>query len=143
MRKFILRSSILTLAAIFSLGFLAPFYAHADEEVTTVNASEGEQTDEKKLGTNISLSPVSKVLQISSNSVYEDHISVTNDGENDMQIEVYAAPYSYVYSEDDDTYKLGFNKENSFTQITRWITFKNSNGEYVKIQLLPLRQKPH
>lgn len=93
--------------------------------------AEGEEA-ENKSGTSISLSPVSKVLSISSNSKYEDAIEVKNDGTNKLEVEVYAAPYSYVYSEDEDSYKLGFSKENSFTQITRWITFKDNGGSWVK-----------
>ena len=92
-------------------------------------------------GTNISLSPVSKVLQLSSKSVYEDTMAVKNEGDSDMEIEVYAAPYSYVYSKEDDTYKLGFSSENSFTQITRWITFKDSGGNYVNKAKYTI--KPH
>ena len=80
--------------------------------------------------TNISLMPVSKVLQIASNSTYEDTVTVNNDGDEDMEVEVYAAPYSYVYSEEEDVYKLGFSHENNFTQIKRWISFENSNGEW-------------
>ncbi len=83
-------------------------------------------------GTSISLMPVSKILQIASNSTYEDVMTVTNDGDAPIKIEVYAAPYSYIYSESEDAYKLGFNTDNNFTQIARWITFKDSSGEWVK-----------
>ena len=97
--------------------------------------SEGtaEQTQETSSGsTSISLTPVSKVLQLASNSEYKDTFTVGNDGDALMRIEVYAAPYSYVYSEASDTYQLGFNNANNFTQITRWIRFKDSDGNYVE-----------
>ncbi|MBR3052293.1 hypothetical protein IKG60_01575 [Candidatus Saccharibacteria bacterium] len=116
------------IAAFFIVGTISPLRTFADDE-------SNEQTSEKageSGGTSISLMPVSKVLQISKSSEYEDTMTVTNDGDERINIEVYTAPYSYVYSEDDDTYKLGFNRENSFTQITRWIKFKDSNGEWQK-----------
>ena len=99
--------------------------------------AEGEGSEEQpntiqETGASISLMPVSKVLQISSNSSYEDQISITNDGDDKMEIEIYAAPYSYVYSEEDGSYRLGFNSENSFTQIARWISFDNGKGEWSK-----------
>ncbi len=96
-----------------------------------VAPSSAEEKGETTGGTNISLSPVSKVLQLSSNSTYEDKFEVKNEGDNNMEIEVYAAPYSYIYSEEEDAYKLGFSKENSFTQITRWISFKDAGGNWV------------
>ena len=81
--------------------------------------------------TSISISPVNKVLQLEASSVYDDTFKVTNNGAGDMEFEVYASPYSYTYSEEEDEYQLGFSAENNYTQITRWITFKNKDGEYV------------
>lgn len=96
--------------------------------------SEGEEnSDENKtVGTSISISPVSKILQLAANSVYEDTFTVSNNGNTDMKFETYAAPYAYTYSEADDSYQLGFSKENTYTQITRWITFKQTDGTYAE-----------
>ncbi|MBR3131851.1 hypothetical protein IKG33_00330 [Candidatus Saccharibacteria bacterium] len=110
----------------FGINYNPGAYAEGEEESETSESSEAVKT-----GASISLMPVSKILQISSNSEYKDKITVANDGDNDMKIEVYAAPYSYVYSEEENVYKLGFNKENNFTQIVRWIKIKDSNGNYV------------
>ncbi|MBO7718213.1 hypothetical protein J6S37_01815 [Candidatus Saccharibacteria bacterium] len=118
MKKIIARISALSLAVIFGLVFVTLGNAYADEE--------GAST-----GTSISLTPVSKILQISSNSTYDSNFEVKNDGGSPIRVEVYAAPYSYVYSDEEDTYKLGFNNENNFTQISRWITFRNNDGDYV------------
>ncbi len=115
-----------SLAIIAGFSLLIPTNSYADEE--TQNTEETAATEEG--GASISLSPVSKVLQLSSGSIYEDSFDVTNKGKSDMRIEVYAAPYSYVYSEEINEYQLGFSKENNFTQIARWIKFQNSNGEY-------------
>ncbi|MBR0465423.1 hypothetical protein IJJ02_01380 [Candidatus Saccharibacteria bacterium] len=121
MKKITYKLLSLALVLGFGVGFLSalPVWAEDSEE------------NSEAVGTSISLSPVSKVLELSSKSTYDDSVQIKNDGKNDLDVEVYAAPYSYVYSEDDDVYKLGFNKENSFTQITRWITFKDSGGSWV------------
>ena len=93
-------------------------------------SAEGEGEETPGVGTSISLTPVSKILQISSEKTYDDTFSVNNDGADPIKIEVYAAPYSYVYSNEEDLYKLGFTNENNYTQISRWITFKDNNGNY-------------
>lgn len=128
MRKSFSRVLAAGAVTLLGLGLLAPVYTYADEE-SQDSASEDAA---KSTGTSISLTPVSKILQLSSSSTYEDKFTVSNDGSAPLKIEVYAAPYSYVYSNEEDAYKLGFNKENNFTQITRWITFKDDSGNYVK-----------
>ena len=96
-------------------------------------AEDGNEADEiTKAATSISISPVNKVLRLEPNSVYEDSFKVTNNGSEAMDFEVYASPYSYTFSETDNEYRLGFNRENNYTQIVRWITFKDKNGSFVK-----------
>ena len=128
-KKHSLKKLMVALMAFLMLGaFAGGGVAWADEE----SGGDGAEEAAKVSGTNIGLMPVSKVLQISSESSYEDKITITNDGNEEIEVEVYAAPYSYVYSEEDGIYRLGFNKENNFTQIVRWITVKNDKGEWVK-----------
>ena len=117
-----IRIVAMSIALLLLAGVLMPVRVFAEGE------EESEETESS--GTSISLMPVSKVLQISGGSNYEDTVTVTNDGDDKIDIEVYAAPYSYVYSEQDNVYKLGFSQENRFTQITRWITFEDTNGEW-------------
>lgn len=107
--------------AILGCGFWA-LNAHADDNT--------EQTDAPK--TSLTLSPVSRTLTIASNQTYDGTMNVTNDGDGEMKIEVHASPYSYIYSSEEDLYKLGFNSQNNFTQISRWITIKDKNGNYVE-----------
>ena len=124
MRSIIQKFSVTVLAAMLCAAF-----------ITTTNGfcEDGDgANDNQTIGTSISISPVSKILQLSASSVYEDSFSVSNNGSSDMKFEVYAAPYSYSYSETDDSYQLGFNKENTYTQITRWITFKQADGNYAE-----------
>ena len=106
---------------VFGLNFVSVPGVYADEEETS-NVG----------GTSISLEPVSTILQIASDETYTKTFKVNNDGDGEMRIEVYAAPYSYVYSDEEEQYKLGFTNENNYTQISRWITFEDSNGNYVE-----------
>ena len=120
MKRFAKGALIFSLITLFSFGTLANS-TYADEEEANTST-----------GTSISLEPSSRTMQISSDSVYESSFKFKNDGENELTIEAYAAPYAYVYSEDDDLYKLGFNHENNFTQIARWITIMDDSGNYVE-----------
>ena len=101
-----------------------PINTYADEEEA--------KPDDTQSATSISLTPVSKIFQIASSSTYDNKINIKNDGSSSIKVEVYAAPYSYVYSEEEDLYKLGFSNESKFTQISRWITFKDASGNYVE-----------
>ena len=131
---------VLTIWAVALLlgGAVVATGVYADEEanLTETNSEEtsSEESSEENTiaGTNISLMPVSKILQLSPNTMYEDKMTVSNDGNEPIEIEVYTAPYSYTFSEDEGIYKLGFSAENNYTQIVRWITFDNGNGEWVK-----------
>lgn len=123
MRSLVKKFSVVAVVALM-LGitvFNGNIYADETEEANTQDAA-----------TSISISPVSEVLQLSPSSVYDDVFKVSNNGDSPMDFEVYAAPYAYIYSEDEEAYKLGFSKENNYTQITRWITFKDVNGNYVE-----------
>ncbi len=123
------KSILFGFIVVLLIGILAPTLVHAEgEEATDGNAEQKPQIS----GTSISLMPVSKVLQISPSSEYEDTMTVNNDGEEEIEIEVFAAPYAYIYSEEEQMYKLGFNMETNFTQITRWISFKKNDGSWDK-----------
>ncbi|MBR3180386.1 hypothetical protein IKF57_02560 [Candidatus Saccharibacteria bacterium] len=117
MKKSILKFLTLGLITIFSLGIFVPA-THAEDTPT--------------LGASITLQPVSKTMEIQSDAIYDSSFQITNDGDAAIRIEVYAAPYSYVYSESDDTYKLGFSNENNFTQLSRWITIQDTSGNFVE-----------
>ena len=124
MKKFLVKSLLTALVVFFGVVFCGPnIYAEGEEESTE---------EKKSFGASISLTPVSKVFQIASGSTYDSTFEVKNEGDSEMKIEVYAAPYSYVYSDAEDTYKLGFNNENNYTQISRWIQIKDTEGNYVE-----------
>ncbi len=125
MKRKCLSALVFVLMLSFGVGSSLIKTTYADEEGGSDGSAEAPATS-------ISLTPVYSVMQISSDSTYTDSFEVKNDGGNKIEIEVYAAPYSYVYSENEDAYKLGFNKENNFTQITRWISFKDNGGSWSK-----------
>ncbi len=130
MKDFLKRFAVVVAAGMFSLSaltLLLPSSTYAED-----NQDTEEDTRELVDGTSISISPVSKVLQLDPNSTYDDILKVSNDSKEPVTFEVYAAPYSYVYSEENDSYSLGFSSENSYTQITRWISIKDTNGNYAK-----------
>ena len=120
MRSLVSKISVFLLA----LGLGVIFVANSSTGVY----ADGEES--QNAATSISISPVSKILQIAGSSTYEDSLKISNNGGSPMEFEVYAAPYAYIYSEEDNAYRLGFNKENTYTQLSRWITFKNTSGAY-------------
>ncbi len=93
-------------------------------------AEENSENASAEAKTGLTLKPLSKTIQISSSSSYDGTFNVKNDSSEAIKIKVYASPYSYVYSEDEDIYKLGFNNETNFTQISRWITIADKDGNY-------------
>ena len=124
-QRLFINTVVASLVAVLGFGFFA-FNAYAEgEEQNTDN------TEDSTPKTSMTIMPVSRTLQISSDSTYDGTLTVTNDGDEELKVEVYAAPYSYVYSDEEDVYKLGFNNETNFTQISRWITVKDKNDNYV------------
>ncbi len=116
-----LKVLLLSLVLLFGVGFV-PAAVYADDGET--------EGDSVTAATSISLTPTNKTYMLASGSVYDDSFTVTNDSDSEMRVNVYAAPYSFVYSEEEDLYKLGYTHENDYTQIIRWITIKNDAGDY-------------
>ncbi|MBQ6375548.1 hypothetical protein IJJ37_01270 [Candidatus Saccharibacteria bacterium] len=116
------------LGVFLMFGGIGNVYAEGEEE----NSGDETTTEMEEAATSISISPVSKVLELKPDTVYDDFFKITNNSKNPLKFEAYASPYSYTYSDTDDEYQLGFNHENTYTQITRWITFRDAEGNYVK-----------
>ena len=119
MKKSLLKISLAAVVFLFGSIFCQNFSALAED-------------NNKTTATSISISPVNNILQLEPDTEYEDTFTITNNSEAEMKFEVYAAPYSYVHDDVQNIYKLGFNQENSYTQIVRWITFKNTAGNFVE-----------
>ena len=131
MRKTAISMMVASVVGLFGIGI---FVANTFAEENTENESNAPATS-------MTLMPVSTTLSLSSDSTYDGTMTVTNDGDTDMKVQVYATPYFYVYSENDDSYKLGFNTENNYTQIARWITVKDSSGKYVEKPTFTIKPK--
>ena len=119
---------VATVALLFSVStslLASSAYAEDDQNI---------EDDTKELidGTSIGISPVSRVLQLDPSSNYDGILKVSNDSKDPVTFEVYAAPYFYVYSEESDSYSLGFTSENNYTQLARWIKIKDTNGSYTE-----------
>ena len=130
-----MKNSIRKFTAIISAAVLL-FSISTSLLVNLAHAEEGQNIEDetRKLidGTSISISPVSRILQLDPNSNYDSTIKVINDSAEPATFEVYAAPYFYVRSEDGSTYSLDFSTENSYTQISHWISIKDADGNYTK-----------
>lgn len=123
-----IHSKITALALATVLGF------SAFQGVNVFAEGEEQQIDQASLeaATSISISPVSKILQLEANKTYEDAFKVSNAGSQPLKFEVHVSPYAFTQEEGSEDYKLGFNRETAYTQMTRWITFKDANGNYVE-----------
>ena len=131
MKKFLITAVLAGLVAGLGFGFwtVNTYADESNDNADNTESAAGTEVEAPK--TSLTLTPTSRTLQITSNSSYDGTMSVTNNGTEEMRVDVYPAPYSYVYSEDEDLYKLGFNNETNFTQIMRWITIKDPDGNYV------------
>ncbi len=120
MKRNIVSTLAISVMTILSLGFfVGQVYA------------EDEGTSEEVAGTSIRLSPANFVVQLPPDTVVENTFEIKNEGDSEIKVEVYASPYSYVYSDEEEQYKLGFANDNNFTQLSHWMTFEDSAGDYV------------
>ena len=128
MNKIFSRVAYICAVAACLIGISGTTAVYADDNES------GDQSAPKILlyGSEISISPISEIVQLSSETPYDGTFKVTNDGDDSVNFEVFVAPYSYIYSEEDSSYALGFTNENNYTQITRWTRIKDTNGNYVK-----------
>ena len=116
---------VLTTLAVVGLAiFGATGLAQAEGE-------EGEAAPVDDGRISISISPVVENFQLRSSSTYNGVMHVTNNGNKAFRFEVYSAPYTFSQGEDSNDYSPNFSKENNYTQIARWITIKDAEGNYV------------
>lgn len=128
MKKII--SLALAAALLFSGVVNSAELAHAEES-----------NDAALMPTNLQVSPTNLTITLAGGDVLSGKsnkcpdaieagcaIEVKNIGSEKFRYRVYAAPYSVSGS----NYDLSFDKETSYTQISRWMTFLNQDGEYAK-----------
>ncbi|MBQ9020270.1 hypothetical protein IJ096_03040 [Candidatus Saccharibacteria bacterium] len=98
---------------------------------TNVAAEEDNNTDDKP-GIRLQISPVSNRVNLEPGETPEFTFTVSNIGSSEFKYTIYAAPYSVK----DENYDIDFSSETNRTQITRWIQFKNSEGQWTdKLQM--------
>ena len=74
----------------------------------------------------IQISPVENRVTLNANETNEYTFNVDNTGSEGYSFKVYTNPYSVV----NEQYNPSFSNQNAYTQVSRWITFKNDAGEY-------------
>ncbi|MBR3318928.1 hypothetical protein IKG06_00270 [Candidatus Saccharibacteria bacterium] len=133
------RRSIATIVIALCAAFLSGVtQVYADDNNAT-NETPVEETVQKE-GSAIEISPLSKRVVLKAGGSYDSSITVRNIGIDAIAIRVYAAPFSF--SEDGDTQV--FDKDTSYTQISRWITVKKDDGSYdatASFELEPQKDK--
>lgn len=103
------------------LGLLAAFMI-ATFLITPAKVSAG--------GTSISIDPSSKVFRLSAGSSYDEILKVKNNGDSEINFEVYAMPYSFVYSEELGTYAANFSRETEYNKMVHWISIMDEDGNF-------------
>ena len=82
---------------------------------------------EENTAASIKMTPVSNYFMLRAGAEQKYSFKIENTGAKAFSFKVYAAPYNIV----DEDYTPGFSEETTYTQITRWVTFKNNdNDEY-------------
>lgn len=104
-------------ALVLTLGFST--FAFADEEVSEERIDSSSAT--------LEITPVTKRLAMDAGERKTSSITVKNNGDTDLSFYVYAKPYTNAADGD----KQDFENENTYSQIHRWITIEDSDGEYV------------
>ncbi len=104
-------------ALILALGFTTSL-AHAEES--------NDETIDSPSAT-LEISPVTKRLAMDAGERRTTSITVKNNGTTELSFYVYAKPYSNAVDGD----KQDFETENTYSQIYRWISIEDSDGEYV------------
>lgn len=74
----------------------------------------------------IQLSPVLKSFELSPGKDAEDTFTVQNIGSGTFSYKVYAAPYNIT----SEQYDADFSQDTAYTQISRWVTFKDADGNF-------------
>lgn len=112
-----IKLKLLALAAFFGLSALNLF------------ATDTYADDQAAASAQLQVSPVSNQVVLKGGESLEYNFFVKNPDDSTVpaSFKVYATPYA-VTNED---YELSFSQENTHTQITRWIKFKDEAGNWV------------
>ena len=85
-------------------------------------------------GNAMQISPVVNSFYIKPGDVQNYTFSLENTGSEDFSFKLYVTPYNVA----DENYTNDFQKETSYNQITRWVTFQDDSGSFVANPVLKL-----
>ena len=101
--------TLMITASMMAAGIGCPVYA---EEETVEPALE--------------ITPVTVRVEATPETTIDKSFTIKNSGSESMKIRIYSAPYTF--RAEDET--LDFETQTSYTQISRWITFAEGEGDY-------------
>lgn len=88
--------------------------------------AEEESSEDTKPAIWLQLSPVSNRITLAAGDTKEYTFTVSNIGSEEFTYSVYTAPYSII----NEDYDVNFAQETTRTQISRWIEFKDAEGNW-------------
>jgi hypothetical protein len=100
----------MSLAIVLGLGLVFGPSIYADDPAPALDS--------------ITISPVNAKLQLEPGTVTDGTFKVINTGSNELVFKVYATPF---YVNDNDYDNLQFANENNRTQLSRWISFDQTD----------------
>lgn len=112
---------------IFSLILICSFLSLTPSPFVSA-ASQKNSPPKEKPDVWLQVSPVSNRVILRPNDNLEYNFRVENIGAKAFKYKVYAAPYSVT----DENYNLNFSSQTSRTQLSRWIEFKQPDGNFSK-----------
>lgn len=76
----------------------------------------------------VKISPVANAIQIKAGQSQNYQFTLENMSAKDYSFKLYTAPYNVI----NEDYDADFTSETNYNQITRWITFEDDSGTFVK-----------
>ena len=76
----------------------------------------------------VKISPVANAIQIKAGQSQNYQFTLENMSAKDYSFKLYTAPYNVI----NEDYDADFTNETNYNQITRWVTFEDDTGSFVK-----------
>ena len=76
----------------------------------------------------VKISPVANAINIKAGQSQNYQFTLENMSQKDYKFKLYTAPYNVINEE----YDADFTNETNYNQITRWVTFEDDSGSFVK-----------
>ena len=76
----------------------------------------------------VKISPVANAINIKAGQSQNYQFTLENVSQKDYKFKLYTAPYNVI----NEDYDADFTNETNYNQITRWITFEDDSGSFVK-----------